>query len=78
MSRDDAGALCVDPHDMFEQAFIKIIRKREALIVLTSTVILSLQVKKYWTTRATQFSAYLVSRRGGVKSNFFSRDEGRE
>ncbi|QDT88748.1 hypothetical protein Pan161_03660 [Gimesia algae] len=42
------------------------------LIVLISAVVLFLQVKKYWTTRATQFSAYHVSRRGGVKSNIFS------
>ncbi len=52
-SKDDAVPMCVDPHDMFEQAFTKIIRKREALIVLTSTLIQFLQVKKYWTTRAT-------------------------
>tara|TARA_R110001592_G_scaffold122747_1_gene329792 strand:- start:24812 stop:24976 length:165 start_codon:yes stop_codon:yes gene_type:complete len=53
VSWDDAGAMCVDPHDMFEQAFTEIIRKREALMVLTSTLIQFLQVKKYWTTRAT-------------------------
>ncbi|WP_417386166.1 hypothetical protein [Gimesia sp.] len=47
------GRCRVDPHDMFEQAFTKIMRKREALLVLTSTLILFLQVKKYWTTRAT-------------------------